>query len=153
VKRHKQRDPVTEQLAIEVFTRGGGCIAYRLDPELGIVRLCPSCNEWWPDDSEFFQPTKARSRRPRCVACIAETPGRQRRPRVRNWRTEAERERSRRYYHGLSAERRRERNRLASAAYRARHPERVRELDRARYHRRPTHRPCPRCPQSRSDAA
>jgi hypothetical protein len=37
VKRHKQRDPVTEDLAIEVFTRDGGCIAYRLDPEHGCL--------------------------------------------------------------------------------------------------------------------
>jgi hypothetical protein len=28
----------------------------RDDPELGEVRLCPRCGEWWPDDDEFYAP-------------------------------------------------------------------------------------------------
>lgn len=24
------------------------------DPELGPVRYCPGCDEWWPDDDEFW---------------------------------------------------------------------------------------------------
>lgn len=26
----------------------------KVDAELGIVRLCPRCNEWWPLDLEFW---------------------------------------------------------------------------------------------------
>ena len=26
----------------------------RIDPELGDVRRCPGCGEWWPDDDDFF---------------------------------------------------------------------------------------------------
>lgn len=26
----------------------------RVDPELGIEKLCPRCGEWWPLDAEFF---------------------------------------------------------------------------------------------------
>ena len=25
------------------------------DPELGSVRWCKTCQEWWPDDEEFWQ--------------------------------------------------------------------------------------------------
>ncbi len=25
-----------------------------VDPELGPVRYCARCNEWWPQDAEFF---------------------------------------------------------------------------------------------------
>lgn len=25
-----------------------------IDPELGPIRRCPGCHEWWPDDDEFF---------------------------------------------------------------------------------------------------
>lgn len=38
-----------------------------MDPELGDVRLCPKCGEWWPDDGEFYGP-KAGA----CRACEAE---------------------------------------------------------------------------------
>lgn len=30
----------------------------RRDPVLGIVRRCPRCREWWPDDDEFFYQRK-----------------------------------------------------------------------------------------------
>jgi len=60
------------------------------DPILGLVRRCPSCRQWLPDDAEFFEPkrytagTIARSgghtytRRTsgvtwRCRACVDET--------------------------------------------------------------------------------
>lgn len=37
----------------------------RIDPVLGIVRRCPSCNETWPDDEEFYRDP----RRGPCKAC------------------------------------------------------------------------------------
>lgn len=39
----------------------------RDDPELGPVRRCNTCGEWWPDDIEFF----AKKRR-LCRACRAD---------------------------------------------------------------------------------
>ena len=26
----------------------------REDPEIGLVRYCKRCGEWWPKDAEFF---------------------------------------------------------------------------------------------------
>lgn len=62
----------------------------RDDPDLGRVRRCPSCREWWPDDAEFFASypysagavVRARGRTyvrgtggvtKRCRACVTET--------------------------------------------------------------------------------
>jgi hypothetical protein len=39
----------------------------RDDPELGSVRLCDKCGEWWPDDNEFWPPSRRA-----CRACIYE---------------------------------------------------------------------------------
>lgn len=38
------------------------------DPELGAVRYCPRCAEWWPDDGEFWY-YDAHSNRTWCRAC------------------------------------------------------------------------------------
>lgn len=37
------------------------------DEDLGPVRYCTECREWWPDDEEFFEPGVAG-----CRACTAE---------------------------------------------------------------------------------
>jgi hypothetical protein len=39
-----------------------------VDPELGPVKLCRMCGEWWPDDAEFFKPYNPY----RCYACLLE---------------------------------------------------------------------------------
>lgn len=45
----------------------------QVDPELGTVRWCPRCSEWWPDDVEFFYPERRHDRLiPRCRACRRE---------------------------------------------------------------------------------
>ncbi|MEQ4538046.1 MAG: hypothetical protein ABN479_03785 [Billgrantia sp.] len=41
--------------------------------EIGPQRLCSKCNEWWPDDAEFFYQSNGKSRQP-CKACYAELP-------------------------------------------------------------------------------
>lgn len=35
-----------------------------VDDELGVVRFCESCSEWWPADGEFYADD-----RPVCRAC------------------------------------------------------------------------------------
>lgn len=37
----------------------------RMDPELGLVRRCARCKEWWPADGEFYRP-----RHLTCTACV-----------------------------------------------------------------------------------
>lgn len=40
--------------------------------ELGIERFCTGCNEWWPEDSEFFYYVSTRQAfGSRCKACHA----------------------------------------------------------------------------------
>lgn len=39
----------------------------REDPELGTERYCRGCDEWWPDDAEFWY----LGREQRCKACHA----------------------------------------------------------------------------------
>lgn len=43
-----------------------------IDPELGTVRLCPRCDEWWPLDVEFWyrQRRNADGFGPWCKACV-----------------------------------------------------------------------------------
>lgn len=46
------------------------------DPELGTVKLCRTCDEWWPLDGDFWYRMGLNSRWPywssRCRACWAE---------------------------------------------------------------------------------
>lgn len=45
----------------------------RDDPEIGEVRRCTTCREWWPNDDEFFYAVPAGSHPVKqCRACIAE---------------------------------------------------------------------------------
>jgi hypothetical protein len=47
----------------------------RDDPELGPVRLCKGCDEWWPFDAEFWHLRDGALNPawlPRCIACCAE---------------------------------------------------------------------------------
>lgn len=60
----------------------------RLDPELGVVRLCGRCEEEWPDDDEFWLGGVEM-----CRACYAEFIAE-----VRRHRREQMRAASRRYY-------------------------------------------------------
>jgi len=47
-----------------------------LDPELGLVRYCPDCKEYWPADTEFLHYTGARGGGRKlhsyCKACYEE---------------------------------------------------------------------------------
>lgn len=56
----------------------------RDDPELGLVRFCKGCREWWPYDGEFWH-MKGLGLHPawlpRCVACCAEYSAERRRMR------------------------------------------------------------------------
>lgn len=48
---------------------------FRDDPELGRVRHCGGCDEWWPFDSEFWHMDGERLSKSwpcRCIACCAE---------------------------------------------------------------------------------
>ena len=48
---------------------------FRDDPELGNVRYCPQCRQWWPFDSEFWHMDGDRlnsSYPHRCIACCAD---------------------------------------------------------------------------------
>lgn len=40
-----------------------------VDPELGPMRLCRTCDEWYPDDSEFWLNWSHRTRSKCCKAC------------------------------------------------------------------------------------
>lgn len=50
----------------------------QVDPELGTVRRCPTCGEWWPDDAEFYYPNRNGWQ---CRACWSERHARQYRER------------------------------------------------------------------------
>ena len=55
-----------------------------VDEELGPLRLCPRCGDWWPDDREFFSQSAVV-----CIACTDELRNRARyanRERVRRFR-------------------------------------------------------------------
>ncbi|PHS48669.1 MAG: hypothetical protein COB05_05365 [Marinobacter sp.] len=41
--------------------------------EIGDERLCNTCGEYWPDDSEFFYMKKGKCQQP-CKACYAQLP-------------------------------------------------------------------------------
>jgi len=43
----------------------------RLDDELGLLRYCHGCQEWWPSDEDFWRP-RMWSRRAVCRACADE---------------------------------------------------------------------------------
>ena len=43
--------------------------------ELGTERLCTKCDEYWPDDAEFFYLSKGKTQQP-CKACYAQLPSR-----------------------------------------------------------------------------
>lgn len=38
----------------------------------GPEKRCPKCNEWWPEDAEFFYPRSATRFDSWCRACINE---------------------------------------------------------------------------------
>lgn len=63
------------------------------DPDLGPVRWCAGCSEWWPDDSDFFA-----ERSSTCRACDYE-----RSTSRRERRLAAMREASRRYRRSRSS--------------------------------------------------
>lgn len=44
------------------------------DPELGPVKWCPVCKEWWPADTEFIPKASAKKDglHPHCKACSIE---------------------------------------------------------------------------------
>ena len=42
-----------------------------LDEELGLLRYCFGCDEWWPSDTDFWRPDNW-SRRAVCRACADE---------------------------------------------------------------------------------
>ncbi len=41
--------------------------------QLGRERRCSKCDEWWPDDAEFYYRSNGKSRQP-CKACYAQLP-------------------------------------------------------------------------------
>ena len=43
--------------------------------ELGTERRCTKCDEFWPDDAEFFYVKKGKTQQP-CKACYAQLPSR-----------------------------------------------------------------------------
>lgn len=44
----------------------------RIDEELGLVRYCLGCEEWWPSDEDFWRPNRW-YRRAVCRACHSES--------------------------------------------------------------------------------
>lgn len=44
---------------------------FQIDDVLGIMRYCPGCEEWWPNDEDFWRP-HLWSGRAVCRACAAE---------------------------------------------------------------------------------
>lgn len=43
--------------------------------ELGTERRCTKCDEFWPDDAEFFYTKHGKTQQP-CKACYAQLPSR-----------------------------------------------------------------------------
>lgn len=43
--------------------------------ELGTERLCTKCDEYWPDDAEFFYTKNGKTQQP-CKACYVQLPSR-----------------------------------------------------------------------------
>lgn len=41
--------------------------------EIGPQKLCTKCDEWWPNDAEFFYLSKGRTIQP-CKACYEQLP-------------------------------------------------------------------------------
>lgn len=56
-----------------------------LDEELGLLRYCFGCREWWPSDSDFWRPGLW-SRRAVCRACADEGRRRSTREATRRYR-------------------------------------------------------------------
>lgn len=111
----------------------------REDDELGTVRLCPRCGEWWPQDEEFYWPRRDRDGGWQCYcrACDYE-----RRKGVRlasRVRTDEERAlnnaRHRQRRLGPEREAILARGRAAARAYYERNGEAVRERERQRRER------------------
>lgn len=50
-------------------------VAKIIRTELGTERRCTKCNEYWPEDSEFFYSSKGKIQQP-CKACYVELPSR-----------------------------------------------------------------------------
>ena len=46
-----------------------------INTELGTERRCTKCNEYWPEDSEFFYTSGGKIQQP-CKACYCELPSR-----------------------------------------------------------------------------
>jgi hypothetical protein len=46
-----------------------------ISTELGTERRCTKCNEYWPEDSEFFYTSGGKIQQP-CKACYCELPSR-----------------------------------------------------------------------------
>lgn len=46
-----------------------------INTELGTERRCTKCNEYWPEDSEFFYSSNGKIQQP-CKACYCELPSR-----------------------------------------------------------------------------
>ncbi len=46
----------------------------RLDPEIGMVRRCSKCGDWWPANREFFYSSGSGGRKLHswCIACYTE---------------------------------------------------------------------------------
>ena len=47
----------------------------RVETELGVEKKCPVCNEYWPEDTDFFYPDRHTKTgfTCRCIACQLET--------------------------------------------------------------------------------
>lgn len=86
-----------------------------IDPILGVVRRCPTCNEVWPEGDEWYRDP----RKGPCHACLWEMAERRRaivRAAVRAYRAKLRQDGRA----AAAAERDRERNRRNARAYRAR---------------------------------
>lgn len=94
-------------VARQLDLAGGEHPVTRDDEELGTVRWCDRCRDWWPDDAEFF----ASPSMP-CLACVAELVDAYRRARDRESRIALSEEERK--------QRRLESSREAARRYRAR---------------------------------
>ena len=58
----------------QATTAGVMGIGVKINTELGAEKQCITCGEFWPADTEFFEPKqKTRDRlSTRCIACVKE---------------------------------------------------------------------------------